>query len=240
MSRGERLSILGLYNSDNSLFSEMVFPEGFTVDEKQTVVQNILVECAELELLFPDRDFMKSMIPLWSKINVGVWQRIFTASKLTYNPIENYNRTETETITDSRTDAHSGIDVLHTGSSNTAQSSTTINQNGTGTDTQINKQTAYENIQEYVHDSSLINTSNNNNETSTGSGTETLERTDTTTHGEQIAHNGTNTRENHTAGNIGVMTSQQMLEQEIEVSAKLNVMQMIVDSFKNRFCLLVY
>ena len=240
MSRGERLSIVGLYNSDNGLFNDMVFPQGFTVDEKQTVVQNILVECAELELLFPDRDFMKSMIPLWSKINVSVWNRIFTESKLTYNPIENYNRTETETITDSRTDAHSGIDVVHTGSMNTAQSSATSTQTGTGNDTQINKQTAYESVAEYVHDSSMMDSTRNNSESTSGNGTESLERTDTTTHGEQIAHNGTNTRENHTAGNIGVTTSQQMLEQEIEVAAKLNVMQMIVDSFKNRFCLLVY
>ena len=55
-----------------------------------------------------------------------------------------------------------------------------------------------------------------------------------------ITHDGDITRNNHTTGNIGVTTSQQMLEQEIEVSAKLNVIKMIVESFKERFCLLVY
>ena len=41
-------------------------------------------------------------------------------------------------------------------------------------------------------------------------------------------------------GNIGVTTSQQMAEQEIELAPKLNITNYIIDSFKNRFCLLVY
>ena len=90
MSRGMRLSVLGLYQYDSSLFSEMVYPAGFSSDEKQTVVGNILAECAELECLFADAATMKTMIGLWSKLNISVWERIFTASKLEYNPIENY------------------------------------------------------------------------------------------------------------------------------------------------------
>lgn len=60
------------------------------------------------------------------------------------------------------------------------------------------------------------------------------------THGEKIVNDDSITRENHTTGNIGVTTSQQMLEQEIEVAAKLNVMKIITESFKERFCILVY
>lgn len=43
-----------------------------------------------------------------------------------------------------------------------------------------------------------------------------------------------------THGNIGVTTSQQMLEQELDVAPKLNVYNYIIDSFRKRFCLLVY
>ena len=93
MSRGMRLSVLGLYHADSGLFSEMVYPAGFSANEKQTTVGNILAECAELECLFTDPDTLKTMIGLWSKMNISVWERIFTASKLEYNPIENYNRT---------------------------------------------------------------------------------------------------------------------------------------------------
>ena len=220
MSRGMRLSVLGLYKYDSGLFSEMVYPSGFTSDEKQTVVQNILAECAELECLFPAADTMRSMIGLWSKLNISVWERIFTASKLEYNPIENYNRTELETISDDHTDSHSGID------STSASSSTT----NSGTDTNTNSMTSYDSNNYQNHDKSeLIH-----GHVVSDSGSSSF------THGEVITHDGDITRNNHTSGNIGVTTSQQMLEQEIEVSAKLNVMKMIVDSFKERFCLLVY
>ena len=220
MSRGMRLSVLGLYHADSGLFSEMVYPSGFTSDEKQTVVGNILSECAELECLFTDPDTLKTMIGLWSKMNISVWERIFTASKLEYNPIENYNRTELETISDDHTDSHSGID------SSSASSSST----NSGTDTNTNSMTSYDSNNYQNHDKSELT----HGHVITDSGSSSF------THGEVITHDGDITRNNHTSGNIGVTTSQQMLEQEIEVSAKLNVIKMIVDSFKERFCLLVY
>ena len=220
MSRGMRLSVLGLYNYDSGLFSEMVYPAGFTDDEKQTVVGNILAECAELECLFPDTGTMRTMIGLWSKLNISVWNRIFTASQLEYNPIENYNRTEIETIQDDRTDSHSGTDSSL--SSNT--------QTNSGTDTNVNSITSYDTNTYQPHDKSDL--THGHTVTDSGSGS--------FIHGEVITHDGDITRENHTSGNIGVTTSQQMLEQEIEVSAKLNVIKMIVESFKERFCLLVY
>lgn len=220
MSRGMRLSVLGLYKADSGLFSEMVYPSGFTDDEKQTTVGNILAECAELECLFTDPVTLKTMIGLWSKLNLSVWERIFTASQLEYNPIENYNRTEIETIEDDRTDSHTGTDS--TLSSNT--------QTNSGTDTNTNYITSYDSNNYQAHDKSDL--VHGHSVTDSGSGS--------FTHGEVITHDGDVTRENHTTGNIGVTTSQQMLEQEIEISAKLNVIKMIVDSFKDRFCLLVY
>lgn len=41
-------------------------------------------------------------------------------------------------------------------------------------------------------------------------------------------------------GNIGVTTSQQMLQSELDIAPKLNVYDYIINSFKNRFCLQVY
>ena len=304
MSRGATLSVLGLYNFDSSLFDEMVYPSGFSDDEKQTVVGNILMECAELEFLFPDFNAAKQAIGLWSRLNVAVWERIFTAANLEYNPIENYNRTELETIADDRTDTHSGNDVTrssgvdsraltstktetHSGSdskqlsstdsetnsgSDSRQLSSTGSETNSGTDTQTNKISGYDSGNLVDHDQNLLQhghgvstTSSGSDATTyghvinkTGSGTDattyghviteggsgsdatTYGKTETLTHGEQIVHDGDITKNSHISGNIGVTTSQQMLEQEIEVSAKLNVMDMIVRAFKERFCILVY
>ena len=332
MSRGSRLSVLGLYKADSGLFSEMVYPSGFSDDEKQTTVGNILADCAELECLFPDPDTMKTMIGLWSKLNISVWERIFTASQLEYNPIENYNRTELETISDDRTDTHSGNDVnkltgtdtrlldntqTHSGSDTHATSEThtgtdthtisethsgtdthtisethsgtdthTTSETHSGTDTTTNSITAYDANTQYVHDTSALlhghgisgsdalahgesisgsdalahgesisgsdalahgesisgsdTMAHGHKIVDDGSDSITYGKTETLTHGEKIVSEGDITKNSHISGNIGVTTSQQMLEQEIEISAKLNVIKMIVNSFRERFCLLVY
>ena len=41
-------------------------------------------------------------------------------------------------------------------------------------------------------------------------------------------------------GNIGVTTSQEMLEQELDIAERTDIYAYIVESFKNRFCLMVY
>lgn len=240
MSRGMRLSVLGLYKADSGLFSEMVYPSGFSDDEKQTTVGNILAECAELECLFADPDTMKTMIGLWSKLNISVWERIFTASQLEYNPIENYNRTELETISDDRTDTHSGNDINRLSGTDTETTSGSNTQTNAGTDTQTNSITSYDSNTQYVHDTSALQHGHTVTDNGSGSASTNYGKTETLTHGEKVVHEGDITRNNHTSGNIGVTTSQMMLEQEIEVSAKLNVIKMIVESFKERFCLLVY
>ena len=312
LSRGSRLSVLGLYQYDETIFSQMVYPSGFTMDDKNTTVGNILAECAELECIFPDTDTLKTMIGLWSKLNISVWERIFTASNLEYNPIENYNRTEIETTSHDRTDTHSGNDVNRTSGTDSQTSSATNTEAHTGTDTHttseahtgtdthttseahtgtdthttsegnsgkdttVNKIVSYDSQSYYNHDQSEITyghsktgsdalqhgetvtgsdalqhgetvtgsdaLAHGHSITDTGSGSTSTNygKTETITHGEKIESESEITRENHTTGNIGVTTSQQMLEQEIEISAKLNVIKMIVDSFKTRFCILVY
>ena len=240
MSRGTRLSVLGLYKFNNHLFDDLRFPEGFSDDEKNTVIGNILAECAELECLFPDYDFCKLMIGLWSKLNLPTWQRIYNLSQMDYNPIENYNRTEKETITTDQTDKHSGNDTKKDSGTDTQLVQSTSTDSNTGTDTNVNSMTAYDSNTMYAHDKSEMTYGHKIDNTNTGSNATNYGKTETFTHGETIDREGETVRENHMFGNIGTMTTQQMGEQEIEISPKLNVMNMIVSSFKERFCLLVY
>ena len=55
------LSILGLYQWDNTLFDPMTVPAGV---DKQAVVNNILMDCAELEVLYSNPDTMKTAISI--------------------------------------------------------------------------------------------------------------------------------------------------------------------------------
>ena len=125
MSRGANLSIMGLYNNDPTVLDLMVFPDGFTDAQKQNTKENILIECAEFEFLYPNPTVAKNIIGIWSAKEKPYWNRIYQASLLEYNPIENYRRTETETIADDRTEQHSGSDInAATGSDTNARTGT--------------------------------------------------------------------------------------------------------------------
>lgn len=276
MSRGAFISVLGLYNYDNTLFDLMKYPTRFTTEDKETTLGNILGECAELEVLFPDINTFKNMIGLWSKLNFPTWERIYNLSLMEYNPIENYNRVETETITDSRTEnrtgtesrtgtenrtgteEHTGTDTNRSTGNDTNTTSGTNTETNSGTDTENNKTIGYDSNTLQLHDSSDITHGHVISSNSSGNSTVTYGKQDSFTHGEnvergeelergesvergeEIEHTGENVRTNETHGNIGVMSSQQMATQETELAPKLNVMSMIVESFKERFCILVY
>jgi len=240
MSMGATVSVLGLYNYNPDLFENMVFPADFSDDDKQTTIENILLECAELELLFPGYESLHDAIGIWSKMHLKVWERIFNVSELEYNPIENYNRLEMETVGEDRSISHSGNDVNTSSGTDTETINSTAAAVHSGTDTQTNKITAYDSNGLLTHDTSDLQHGESVTDTNNGTAATAYGKTETMQHGLVIDNEGTITRENHTTGNIGVTTSQQMIEQELEITAKLNVIEMIVNSFKNRFCLLVY
>lgn len=294
------MSIRGLAVAEDTLWNEMVLPTGMTADDKEIITDNIILECAELEILYTDPWFMRKAIGSWSKKELPTWERIYQASLETYNPIENYNRTEvtTESGSDSRTvsgtgsethsgtdsqvhsgtdtQAHTGKDTVQNSGSDSSQTSSTTTTQGTHTDTNSGTDTV--NHSRMAFDSNTAVTTDtdttqhghvltqgiNDSVSESGSASVTHgQKVETThgesigfthgesigfTHGESIATTSGNTstgeneitRNSHVSGNIGVTTSQQMLEQEIIVSPKLNVYNYIVTSFKNRFCIEVY
>ena len=67
MSNGAMLSVFGLYKYNNKLFDKMVFPDGFTDDQKETVIGNILIETANLECIFPDWNVMYKLKEIGGK-----------------------------------------------------------------------------------------------------------------------------------------------------------------------------
>ena len=46
MSMGATMSILGLWNNDHTIFDLMQLPDGFTTEDRETVTDSILTECA--------------------------------------------------------------------------------------------------------------------------------------------------------------------------------------------------
>lgn len=97
----DKISVLGLYNYDTSIFDDMAVPsvEGFDRDE---LVKNILMNTAELEVIYPDSDFMKMAVTNWSATRVNTWQRMADVLYEDYDPFINIKRDEVRTITEER------------------------------------------------------------------------------------------------------------------------------------------
>ena len=235
-----RLSLVGMYNWDNRLFDNMSIPTGFSAADKTTLINNILLECAELEVLYPAWSFLKSAIDTWSVKELITWQRIFDAAQEQYNPIENYNRTEKTNTQNRGAMTHSGTDSVQGSGSDSDVSTGYDSDVGSGTDTQTTSNTSFDSNTYQPHDkveTGLGSTLTHNRNTTI---THNHGIKDSTTYGHTITDSTGSLVTSNISGNIGVTTSQQMLEQELELAPKLNTINYIVESFKNRFCLLVY
>ena len=135
-----------------------------------------------------------------------------------YNPIENYNSSETETTTSEN--------ATTSGSENTTTTTTNSTTENSGDTT--NKVSPY--------DSENFNNDNNTTTTNTTTGN----ATDTTTINDSgnMSSNGTTSRTLTRKGNIGVTTTQQMIESEYELRAKNLVFEFLEKVSK--FILLEY
>lgn len=94
--RGATLSLLGLYNWDNSILDPMRLPDDI---DTNILFPDLLSECAELEILYPEPDTFKTILGAWSAHRKPIWERMLSVGELVYNPIENYDRNESWTDT---------------------------------------------------------------------------------------------------------------------------------------------
>ena len=161
------ISLLGLYRWDNTLFDTMTIPSAV---DRDTLVNNLLVETAELESLYTDPTALKTMLEYYSSRQMPTWQRVADACAVEYNPLYNTDRYETDSDTETRnlagtasTDAETsgtGSSTLSTGSFNGTEvkakdqtenesgstSSTDTSTTDTGTITHSRTHRAYGNI----------------------------------------------------------------------------------------------
>ena len=85
------LTIMGMYEWDNTLFDGMSLPNNV---QRETMINNILLETAELECIYPSAPFFKTALNMWSAMEVEKWTKLEATQNYDYNPIENYDRNE--------------------------------------------------------------------------------------------------------------------------------------------------
>lgn len=167
-----RLSIAAIYNYDNTVFEGLEMPEGIN---KQNVIDEIILQCADLELLYPDVETLKRAIAIWSNGNKIKWKKLYHTMTVEYNPIWNVDADITE-----------NIDRDSTGISSVKGFN----------------ETDWAEANKGVTDEGIVRTERR-------------------------------------TGNIGVTATQDLIKKEREI-ADFNIVDVIVKSFKYRFCILVY
>jgi hypothetical protein len=57
--------------------------------DKTKVIQSILLNCAELEILYQNLDTMKLAIGVWSAAEQDTWKKMYATVMMEYNPLWN-------------------------------------------------------------------------------------------------------------------------------------------------------
>ena len=245
------LSLMGMYEYDHTILDFFHYPDKWETADKDVFVNKLLLDTAELELLYPDVDIFKTAIKYWSAAEVQNWNKLYNTTVLDYNPIWNKNGTVTETEKHSKnnnyTDVTDGKIADHSSTNGSQNTETSGNENTDTTNNTdekdyvfgFNSESAAQSGQTVTDDAGHTNTDRSENSKTNSSANIDATTTNNTNfkHDEKENIDREYTRTEQV--NIGITTTQQMIIEEREVD-KFNLMDYIIDRFKQRFCLLVY
>ena len=233
MSTVPMLSLVGMYNYDNTLFDNLTFPSGIS---KDTFVDALLVEKGEMPVLYSSIEFNKQAFGVWSKKWDHSFSRLYRAFTEEYDPLHNFDRHEEykDTEKTATTDQEKGN--AHTkGSTRTnADISNTVTNNST----KENKISAY-NESDYQPKDLVTDAANGSTVTDESRETETDDHVTNTV---DRTGNEDRTLEHsaHLYGNIGVTKSTEMLRDEYELRSRINLYDAIIEIFADEFLIGVY
>ena len=212
-----RITLWGFYQYDKTLFDGIVLPNGI---DKDNLIADIMRNSGDLYPYHQVLEYLKRNINFWFARRLFDFERMYEALRTDYSPIENYDRKENTT----RDYENSGVDKAST----TLGSSTT--STNVGSNDNENKVSAY-NESDYTNREK--DTQNyNSTVTNTGRGTDTTQT--------EYGLKRKEVEDIRIHGNIGVTTSQQMIESEISLRAKYDIYKIISKEFEREFLVQIY
>ena len=248
-----KITLLGMtrwmQESDDDLFGLLNLPEGMDSDLLQ---DTILLHGAEFEVLYSNPDIMKRMIGIWSEKWYHTFDRWLRALSIEYDPLENYDRREewTDVNSSQRANDMSGANSRMNSHRDSEKSDAhSFNQNSAKSkhDQTAEHQVSAYDASTYQPDSKDLltndNTENSGASVMQSAGGKTGSQTDQST---ETRHDSGTEREGKTGlhsgrthGNIGVTTSQQMLQAELDV-ARFSLYEQASDLFLTELCIYTY
>lgn len=226
------LSLWALNNyleEDGGVFKNVTLTDKLNLT---TCIDTILEKWGTCDLIISDPRIVVRRTQLFFLKNYDNFDKMAEALLSEYNPIENYNRYED--TTENRDTAEQGTfeNESNTRSQGSGTSGNTI-QNSIGSQNTEHQISAM-NESDYQKASKDITSGRSDTSTSNGSTSETSSITGEEAGGNSKTTDDDFTRESHIHGNIGVTTSQQMIESELELR-KFNIYDYIADLYAGEF-----
>lgn len=213
------LSLLGMLAEAPDLIGSTIFPLP-TGLQHEILDPLLLTETAELEILYPEPNTLGTVITAWATARGPAWARMAAALNTEYNPIHNYDRNEEETVERDGESSKGGSLDRSTGSTVDGTDDASLTSDRAG------------------YNSAAANAPRSK-DTSSGRSSSTSTGTQDDSWTEDGTNSETVTKSSRISGNIGVTTSQQMIQAELELRRQ-DIYRLIVQEFKTMFCLGVY
>lgn len=251
--------------NDDTIFTGFsTLPAGINTD---LLIDNIMLQGGEFPVLYADPGFLKYHITSWCGRWRRTFEKWIAALDVQYDPLSNYDRREewtdinagTRSTSDqsnrsgSHQDAGSQYQTNADMSSKSIDGTSSAAADSTGDQSETDKKAAFnsstfENDTQKLTDNStrsLTSSATNTTESGNNNGTETATDSRTGSHNDAESRETTETnsdtgsRKGRAWGNIGVTTSQQMLEAELSI-AEWNLYDHITDLFLESFTIPIY
>ena len=244
----------------DDLFRYLRLPEGI---DKDTLTGNILLRGGEFEVVYSDPEFIQRSISIWSSKWYRTFEKWINALNIDYNPLENYDRMEE--WTDNRNKKDSSNDSGKVDNTQDTTGGTTYNEQVDDKTSEVvsgnehltstveteNKVSAFDSDEYQPHDKTISDTTNDTTSDSERDTQTDHDTTGNTSENNHVtgnvtsigSHNGTEDEDSRHVGrvhgNIGVTTSQQMLESELQL-AEWNIYEHITDIFLSEYVIPIY
>ena len=233
MSHTPKLTMIGLYQYNNDVFSKLNLPSGI---DKDTFIMSFLMKYGEAPVIYTNYDFMVDVIGIWSKKWYKPIERIIQAITDNYNPLHNFDRYEEYSDTENKTGSETQENIENR--TNTGINTVTENTNSNSNTVTENTVSAY-NANTYQPDNKQT-VDNESAENVTSNGSSTFDENSKNDTNSDFNEDRTLNHVGHLYGNIGVTKSQDMLIDEISVRYNYNLYDIVSELLFREICVYIY
>lgn len=222
---------------DATVLDGVVVPEGM---DAELMRNTLYMRCGELTSHWSSPGTFKAATTNWFLTHQWNIQHLYNLLLAEYNPIHNYDRDETITI-DVGENGGRGYNSEVTSTGNTSGASTRTPDLTSTDDTTVKRNVSAFDSSEYQPRDEDVTVS-----TRKESGTDNIESHDETSNNtatdyqEQTVNNRNENHVNHMEGNIGITTTQQMMNEEIALMKSFNLYDTVASMFEDDMMVLVY